>query len=158
MMLELKEEARQREAEKGFKICIVLAVVGVISAIAFYLLYSGQLGLDYKNGLEGFGKVIKNSALYIAGIVGVCTLSLIAGIKGLKSLCSFVLLLFGIVQIFPGLPMIPQHKGNMALVVLLYVISLAGTVVTFFMLSGSEPVGKFFTRNDNLNRRERDDY
>ncbi|WP_303805932.1 ABC transporter permease [Ruminococcus flavefaciens] len=158
MMLELKEEARQREAEKGFKICIVLAVVGVISAIAFYLLYSGQLGLGYKNGLEGFGKVIKNSALYIAGIVGVCTLSLIAGIKGLKSLCSFVLLLFGIVQIFPGLPMIPQHKGNMALVVLLYVIALAGTVVTFFMLSGSEPVGKFFTRNDNLNRRERDDY
>ena len=158
MMLELKEEARQREAEKGFKICIVLAVVGVISAIAFYLLYSGQLGLGYKNGLEGFGKVIKNSALYIAGIVGVCTLSLIAGIKGLKSLCSFVLLLFGIVQIFPGLPMIPQHKGNMALVVLLYVIALAGTVVTFFMLSGSETVGKFFTRNDNLNRRERDDY
>ncbi|SFW40921.1 ABC transporter permease [Ruminococcus flavefaciens] len=158
MMLELKEEARQKEAEKGFKICIVLAVVGVISAIAFYLLYSGQLGLGYKNGLEGFGKVIKNSALYIAGIVGVCTLSLIAGIKGLKSLCSFVLLLFGIVQIFPGLPMIPQHKGNMALVVLLYVIALAGTVVTFFMLSGSEPVGKFFTRNDNLNRRERDDY
>lgn len=158
MMLELKEEARQREAEKGFKICIVLAVVGVISAIAFYLLYSGQLGLGYKNGLEGFGKVIKNSALYIAGIVGVCTLSLIAGIKGLKSLCSFVLLLFGIVQIFPGLPMIPQHNGNMALVVLLYVIALAGTVVTFFMLSGSEPVGKFFTRNDNLNRRERDDY
>lgn len=158
MMLELKEEARQREAEKGFKICIVLAVVGVISAIAFYLLYSGQLGLGYKNGLEGFGKVIKNSALYIAGIVGVCALSLIAGIKGLKSLCSFVLLLFGIVQIFPGLPMIPQHKGNMALVVLLYVIALAGTVVTFFMLSGSEPVGKFFTRNDNLNRRERDDY
>ena len=158
MMLELKEEARQREAEKGFKICIVLAVVGVISAIAFYLLYSGQLGLGYKNGLEGFGKLIKNSALYIAGIVGVCALSLIAGIKGLKSLCSFVLLLFGIVQIFPGLPMIPQHKGNMALVVLLYVIALAGTVVTFFMLSGSEPVGKFFTRNDNLNRRERDDY
>ena len=158
MMLELKEEARQREAEKGFKICIVLAVVGVISAIAFYLLYSGQLGLGYKNGLEGFGKVIKNSALYIAGIVGICTLSLIAGIKGLKSLCSVVLLLFGIVQIFPGLPMIPQHKGSMGLVVALYAVALAGTVVTFFMLSGSEPVGKFFTRNDNLNRRERDDY
>jgi len=158
MMLELKEEARRRDAEKGFKICIVLAVVGVISAIAFYLLYSGQLGLGYKNGLEGFGKVIKNSALYIAGIVGICTLSLIAGIKGLKSLCSVVLLLFGIVQIFPGLPMIPQHKGSMGLVVALYAVALAGTVVTFFMLSGSEAVGKFFTRNDNLNRRERDDY
>ena len=76
----------------------------------------------------------------------------------MKSLCSVVLLLFGIVQIFPGLPMIPQHKGSMGLVVALYAVALAGTVVTFFMLSGSEAVGKFFTRNDNLNRRERDDY
>ena len=54
--------------------------------------------------------------------------------------------------------MIPQHKGSMGLVVALYAVALAGTVVTFFMLSGSEAVGKFFTRNDNLNRRERDDY
>lgn len=156
MMLQLKDEARQREAEKGFKICIVLAVVGLISAIAFYLLYSGQLGLSYKNGLEGFGKVIKNSSLYIAGITAVCSLSLIAGIKGLKSITSLVLLLFGIIQIFPGLPMIPQHNGKMWLVVLLYAVALAGTVVTFFMLSGSEPVGYYFNRNNQPRERERD--
>ncbi len=156
MMLQLKDEARQREAEKGFKICIVLAVVGLISAIAFYLLYSGQLGLSYKNGLEGFGKVIKNSSLYIAGITAVCSLSLIAGIKGLKSITSLVMLLFGIIQIFPGLPMIPQHNGKMWLVVLLYAVALAGTVVTFFMLSGSEPVGHYFNRNNQPRERERD--
>ena len=159
MMLELKEEARQREAEKGFKMCIVLAVVGVITAVVFVLLYSGQFfGLEYKNGMEGINKTLQSSALYIAGLVGICSLSLIAGIKGLKSLCSIVLLLFGIVQIFPGLAMIPQHKGSMVLVVILYALSLAGTVFTFFMLSGSEAVGQYFSRNDNRNRRERDDY
>lgn len=157
MMLELKEEARQREAAKGFKITIVLAIVGFISAVVFFLLYTGEFfGLGYKNGVEGFSKIISDSALYIAGIVGVCSLVLITGIKGCKSLCSFVFLLFGIIQIFPGLPMIPQHKGSMALTVLLYAISMGGTVVTFFMLSGSEAVGKYFTRNDNLNRHERD--
>ena len=159
MMLQLKEEARQREAEKGFKLCIVLAVVGVITAVVFLLLYSGEFfGLGYKNGLDGINKTLQNSSLYIAGIVGICTLSLIAGIKGLKSLCSVVLLLFGIVQIFPGLPMIPQHKGSMVLVLVLYALSLAGTVFTFLMLSGREAVGLYFTRNDTPRNRHEDEY
>lgn len=147
MMLQLKEEARQREAAKGFKITIFLSIIGVISAVAFFLLYSGQLGLGYKNGLEGFNKIIEGSSLYIAAAVGVFSLSLLTGIKGLKSFTSFILLLFGIIQFFPGLPMLPQHEGNTALKVALYVVSLAGTVVVFFMLSGSESVGQFFSKN-----------
>ena len=149
MMLQLKEEARQREAAKGFKITIVLAIVGVISAVAFFLLYSGQLGLGYKNGLEGFGKIIESSALYIAVIVAVLSLALLSGINGLKSLTSFVLLLFGIIQIFPGIPMLPQHEGSGGLKVALYLVSLAGTITMFFMLAGSEAVGQFFNKNNS---------
>ncbi len=148
MMLELKEEARQREAAKGFKITIVLAIIGAVTAVAFFLLYSGQLGLSYKNGLEGFGKIIENSALYIAAIVGVLSLSLLSGINGLKSLTSFVYLLFGVIQIFPGLAMLPQHEGSTALKAVLYVVSIAGTVVVLFMLAGSEAVGQFFSKNN----------
>lgn len=146
MMLELKEQLRQQEAEKGFKITIILAVVGVIAAVVFYLLYSGQLGLGYKNGLEGFSKVIENSALYIAAVAGVCALALVTGISAFKSLASFVYLLFGIIQIFPGLVMIPQHEGSLALVGILYAVSLACTVVVFFMLAGSEAVGQYFKK------------
>ena len=149
MMLQLKEEARQREAAKGFKVTIVLSIIGVIAAVAFFLLYSGQLGLGYKNGLEGFNKIIEGSSLYIAAAVGVLSLTLIAGIKGLKSLTSFVFFIFGIIQLFPGLPMLPQHEGNTALKVALYIVSLAGTVTVFFMLSGSESVGQFFSKNHN---------
>lgn len=149
MMLELKEEARQREAAKGFKITIVLSVIGVITAVAFFLLYSGQLGLGYKNGLEGFNKVIESSSLYIAAIVGVLSLALISGIKSIKSLTSFVYLLFGVIQFFPGLAMLPQHEGSTALKAVLYAVSLAGTIAVFFMLAGSEAVGQFFNKNGN---------
>lgn len=146
MMLELKEQLRQQEAEKGFKITIVLAVVGIIAAVAFFLLYSGQLGLDYKNGLEGFSKVIENSAMYIALAAAVCGLTLVSGIGIFKSIASIVYLLFGIIQVFPGIVMIPQHEGSLALAGILYAISLGCTVAVFFMLAGSEAVGQYFKK------------
>ena len=43
--------------------------------------------------------------------------------------------------------MINQHKGNTGLAVALYAVSLALTIVVFFMLSGSEAVGLFFKKN-----------
>ena len=153
MMLALREEARQASAAKGFKITIVIALLGVAAAVMFFLLYSGQLGFDYKNGLEGFNSVIQSSALYIAVAVALCSLLLMSGIGGCKSLAAFVFLLFGIIQLFPGIPMIPQHKGNLGLVALLYGATLACTVVCFFLLCGSEHVGNFFNRNKDINSR-----
>jgi hypothetical protein rflaF_02004 len=149
MMLQLKEERQAEMAAKGFKISIVIAVIGVISAVLFYLLYSGQLGLTYKDGLSGIAKIIENSSMYIAIAAGICSLTLMTGIGLFKSLSSLVFLLFGIIQIFPGIIMIPQHNGNMALVAVLYGAALVGTVVVFFMLSASEAVGLFFKREKN---------
>lgn len=147
MMLQLKEERRAELAQKGFKITIVLALIGVIAAVVFYLLYSGQLGLGYKSDFSGVGKVVGDSAMYIAVVVGLCSFLLFTGIGGCKSLASFVFLLFGIIQIFPGLVMIPQHKGSLALVGILYAISLICTIVVFFMLSASEAVGLYFNKD-----------
>ena len=147
MMLALKEEARQREAQKGFKITIVIAILGVIAAVVFFLLYSGQLGLEYKDGLSGISKTIENSAVYIAGAAGLLSLLLMTGIGGIKSLTSFVFLLFGVIQLFPGLFMINQHKGSSGLAILLYAVSLILTVVVFFILCGSEAVGQYFHKD-----------
>lgn len=149
MMLQLKEERQAEMAAKGFKISILLAIIGIISAVLFYLLYSGQLGLTYKDGLSGIGKAIENSAMYIAVAAGICSVTLITGISGFKSLSSIVFLLFGVIQIFPGIVMIPQHNGSMALAAILYGASLIGTIVVFFMLSASEAVGLFFKKNKN---------
>ena len=146
MMLELKEQARQQQAEKGFKITAVLAVLGIVAAILFYILYSGAGVFAYKGELGGIKETVQQSAVYIAALVGILSVSLIAGIGGLKTLTSIVMLLFGIVQIVPGIMMISQHEGAMPLVILFYVIPLAISWTIFFLLAGSESVGLFFSR------------
>ena len=126
---------------------IIAAILGVIAAVLFFLLYSGQLGLEYKDGLSGISKAIENSALYIAGAAGLLSLLLLTGIGGIKSLTSFVFLVFGVIQVFPGLFMINQHKGSSLLAIALYAVSLILTIVVFFLLCGSEAVGQYFNKN-----------
>ncbi len=147
MMLELKEQQRQEKAKKGFKIVIVIGILGVIAAAAFLLLYSGSLGLSYKEGMSGMSNAIKESAVYIAMAMGVSALLLLTGVGFFKSLTSLIFILSGIVQIFPGIVMIPQHEGSKPLAIILYAVSLICTVAAFFMLNSSEEVGLFFKKN-----------
>ena len=146
MMLELKEQARQQQAEKGFRIVLVLAVLGIIAAAMFYVFYSGAASFPYKGELGGIKAVVESSSIYIAAIVGVLSLALIAGISGLKSLTSVVMLLFGIIQIVPGIMMIPQHDGNSVLKIVFYAVPLILSWVIFFLLASSEEVGQFYSR------------
>lgn len=146
MMLELKEQRNAELAEKGFVITIVIAVIGVIGAVAFYLLYGGQLGLDYKDSLSGAGNIIKNSAMYIAIASAVGSLTLITGMGGFKSLATLIFVVCGIIQVFPGLAMIPQHNGSLALAGILYAVSIGCTIAVIVMLSASEAVGLYFKR------------
>lgn len=148
MMLELKEERRREEAAKGFKVVLVLSAVGLIASVCFYLLYSGALGLDYKDGVSGLANVVKESAMYITIAMGVSAVGLVSGLGFFKSISSLVYLLSGVVQVFPGLVMIPQHEGSMGKIVLLYALALAGTVFVFFGLAGNESVGLFFKRKE----------
>ena len=147
MMMQLKEERKAEMAQKGFKITIVLAIVGVVAAVAFYLLYAGKLGLDYKDGMSGIANTVSESALYIAGAAGLSSLLLLTGIGFFKSLASFVFLITGVIQIFPGLPMFPQHNGNMGLGAVLYAVAIICTIAVFVTLSASECVGLYFSRN-----------
>lgn len=144
MMLELKEQRNAQLAEKGFLITIVIAIIGVVGAIAFYLLYGGKLGLDYKDSLGGIGGIIKNSAMYISLASAVGALTLITGMGGFKSLASFIYVVCGIIQVFPGLAMIPQHNGSLALAGILYAVSIGCTIAVIVMLSASEAVGLYF--------------
>lgn len=147
MMLELKEERRREAAAKGFKITIILAVVGVIGAVAFYLLYSGSLGLGYKiDELKGIANIIKDASMYIALAMAVSGLCLISGIGMFKSLASLIYFLSGVIQLFPGLFMIPQHEGSMALIILLYAISILCTIGVFVSLSALESVALYFKK------------
>lgn len=157
MMIELKEQLRQEEAKKGFKVVIILGIIGVIGAIAFFLLYSGSslLGIEYKEeALSGISNIIKEASIYIAVAMGVTGLVMISGVGFLKTLASLVYLLAGIIQVFPGLLMISLHEGSLGLIVTLFVISIACTIAVFGGLSGLESVGQYFNRNKRIPERE----
>lgn len=146
MMLALKAEREEEKAKKGFKFIIILEFIAIITAVVFFLLYSGQLGLSYKDGMSGFSSLIENSALYIAVIALICPLAMLTGMNGFKSLTSFVYLLLGIIQIIPGIGMLPQHEGSMLLAGLLYAVSLIGTIAVFVTISASECIDLYFKK------------
>lgn len=147
MMLKLKEERMEELANKGFRFTLVLGILGIISAACFYLLYTGKLGLPYKDSLSGISSTVESSALYIAGAAGLCALLLVTGIPAVKSLCSIVFLLFSLMQLFPGAAMIPQHEGSIVKAGALYAGALICSVAVFISLSASEAVNQYFKRN-----------
>ena len=149
MMLALKEERRQEEAAKGFKVVIGIAVMGIIAAAAFYLLYSGVV-VGYKDSMSGMANVLTNSSLYIALAMAVSGITLISGIGIFKSIGSLIYLVAGIAQIFPGIVMIPQHEGNLGIVGVLYAVALICTVGVIVGLSAIESVGIYFNRNKKM--------
>lgn len=150
LMLALKEERRMEMAAKGFKILLVVLVIAIVGAAAFFMLYAGLLGLEYKNGVEGIAGVIKNSSLYIAIAMVLTAGLMLTGSGGLKSLASLVFVLSALIQLFPGLAMIPQHEGSMALVLILYAVSFISTVAVVVITSASECVGQYFSKSKQL--------
>ncbi len=148
MMLALKAEREAEAASKGFRLLIVLAFVGLVGAALFYMFYSASFfGMSYTEEGSKFAKIMNEYSLYFAIGLGICGVLPVSGIRGLKSLASFVYLILGVVQVFPGFLMISQMQGSMAVRVLLYLGALACTVAVFVTLSASENIGFFFKKD-----------
>lgn len=147
MMNQLREEREIRDAKKGFKLTIIVAVAGCVAAILFVLFASGNfLGLSYKPDIGKAPEIVSQYSLYIGAVAAVCSLLLITGLKPLKSLATFVFLVFTIILIFPGIIMLTQKDGNMPLNAILYGLSVIGSGYTFFSLTTNNKIHLFFTK------------
>ncbi|MBE6862022.1 MAG: MFS transporter [Ruminococcus sp.] len=148
MMLALKAEREAEAASKGFRLLVVLAFIGLVGAGLFYMFYSASFfGMSYTEEGSKFAQIMNEYSLYFAIGLGICGVLPVSGIGGLKSLTSFVYLILGVIQVFPGFLMISQMQGNMAVRVLLYLGALACTVIVFVTLSASENIGFFFKKD-----------
>lgn len=148
MMLALKAEREAEAASKGFRMLIILAVVGLIGAALFYMFYSGAFfGMSYTEKGSKFAQIMNEYSLYFAIALGVSGVLPVSGIGGFKSLASFIYLILGILQIFPGFLMISQMQGSMAVRMILYAGALACTIIVFVTLSASENIGFFFKKD-----------
>lgn len=150
MMLQLKEERMAEVAAKGFKFTIIVSLLGILAAVCFFLLYSGEyFGLEYKDGMSGISSKVESLSLYLAAAAGICSLALMSGIGGFKSLASFVFLVFSFIQLIPGAPMLLQHEGSKPKAIILYVVALVASIAVLVTLSASEAIGQYFKRNKN---------
>lgn len=147
MMLELKAEREAEAAKKGFKITLLLAFLGVAAGTLFFLLYSCNFfGLSYSDSGNKFYDIMTQYSLYIGAAAGVCSLALITGVNGLKSLCSFVYLIFSVVQIIGLFAIMPQINGSAAAKWGMCIGALVCSAAVFVTLSASEAVGLFFKK------------
>lgn len=147
MMKELREQRERADAKAGFKLTIIIAVIGCLSAVLFSLFAGGEfMNLAYKPETGKLTDIVAQYSLYISIAVGVCSLLLITGIKAFKSLATTVFLLFTIILIFPGILMLTQKDGNMGINAVLYGLSVIGSGYTFFSLTSSNKINLFFTK------------
>lgn len=147
MMMALREEREREDAKKGFKLTIILAVIGCISAVLFSLFAGGEfMGLAYKPETGKLTDIIAQYSLYISIAVGICSFLLITGIKAFKSIATTVFLLFTIILIFPGILMLTQKDGNMSVNAILYGLSVIGSGYTFFSLTSNNKINLFFSK------------
>lgn len=147
MMLELKAEREAEAAKKGFKIVILLAFVGIIGAVLFYMLYSAKFfGLEYGDiSANKVTSIISKSSIYVAGIAGASALLMITGLGAMKSLCSFIYLVFSVVQVMSVVSVLPQIEGS-GIKWALFAGALICSIAVFVTLSTSDSVGKFYKK------------
>jgi len=147
MMQQLREQRERADAKKGFKLTIIIAVIGCISSVLFSLFAGGDfMNLSYKPETAKITSIVSQYSLYISIAVCVCSFLLITGIKAFKSLATTVFLLFTIMLIFPGILMLTQKDGNMPLNAVIYGLSVIGSGYTFFSLTSNDKISLFFSK------------
>lgn len=147
MMKELREQRERADAEKGFKLTIITAIIGCISAVLFSLFAGGKfMNLAYKAETGKLTDVVSQYSLYISIAVGICSFLLITGIKAFKSIATTIFMLFTIILIFPGIIMLTQKDGSMGINAVLYALSIIGSGYTFFSLTSNNKISLFFSK------------
>lgn len=147
MMKELREQRERADAEKGFKLTIIIAIIGCISAVLFSLFAGGKfMNLAYKAETGKLTDIVSQYSLYISIAVGICSFLLITGIKAFKSIATTIFMLFTIILIFPGIIMLTQKDGNMGINAVLYALSIIGSGYTFLSLTSNNKISLFFSK------------
>ncbi|MBQ8905184.1 MAG: hypothetical protein IJY85_02315 [Ruminococcus sp.] len=144
MMNELRMEREAEMAKKGFKIVLVMMVLGIIAAVSLYL-FSLQ---DFKPDMQNkFFQTLTDVTIYISAALGLASVLMIFRVEGLKSLASGLFALNGVGMGIVGFMELSQ-KASMPLSVAFWIVSVALSLVITFVLSTSEPINMYYKRRE----------
>ncbi len=142
IMNELREEREKEAAKKGLKQLIVLAILGVICAVAFSVFISGAFGLGYKDVLEeqGFMNIVKQYAPYLGIALGLCSAVIFAPLPFIRGLAKLLNGVTFVLTLFPGIPLLIQKDGNMPVNAALFAVAAALSGFGFISLVTSDKI------------------
>ena len=144
MMNELRMEREAEMAKKGFKIVLVMMLLGIVAAVALYL-FSAQ---NFKPDMENkFFQTLTDATIYISAALGIVSVLMLFRVEGLKSLATGLFALNGVGMGIVGFMELSQ-KENMPISAAFWLVSIALSLVITFMLSTSEPVSMYYKRRE----------
>lgn len=146
MMAQMREEREREQAKKGFKMLIILTVIGIIGAVAFSLYFSDMFGLGNKLLEEDEGGLtvkIKSIAGYVGAVMGLGSLMLAAPIPQLKGVCKFLDIVCVLLMLFPGAPLLMQTEGNGSINGILYAVAILSCGFSAATLITNDDIAKY---------------
>lgn len=144
MMNELRMEREAEQAKTGFKIVLVMMVIGILAAVSLYIFSLQAFKPDMQNK---FFQTLTDATIYISAALGLVSVLMIFRSEGLKSLASGLFALNGVGMGIVGFMELSQ-KENMVLSVVFWAISVVLSLVITFVLSTSEPVTMYYKRRE----------
>ncbi len=150
-MNELREEREKEAAKKGFRLLILMAILGVIGGASLAIFFSGAFGLGYKDVIEeqGFMNIVKQYAPYLGLAVGVGSLALIAPIGAIRGIVRFLDGLSFVLMLFPGIPLLIQKDGNGLLNGVFFAAALLLMGFSTVMLTTNDKINMYYKHGNS---------
>ncbi len=147
MIAELRRQQESDMAKRGFRIVIVLMILGIVSAVTMFLFTTRPYKDADVSGLMG---KIDSAMTYLSFFLGIASILMLARLEPIRKLVSFLFGCASLLMLIGGFILLPQKaSGGMALTVIFYAVTLILNFVVCFQLSSNESVGMFFKRREN---------
>lgn len=132
-------------AQKGAKLVVLLAVLGVISSVCL----SVFMKMDFQEGTKELFEKISDIIIYYSIALGAVSILILPRVQFLKKLGSFVFGLNTLLMLFPGSTMITS-KVNTGVSIIFYAVSLLLSGYICFSLSSNENIDKYYKKREDI--------
>ena len=132
-------------AQKGAKLVVLLAVLGVISSVCL----SVFMKMDFQEGTKELFEKISDIIIYYSIVLGAVSILILPRVQFLKKLGSFVFGLNTLLMLFPGSTMITS-KVNTGVSIIFYAVSLLLSGYICFSLSSNENIDKYYKKREDI--------
>ncbi|MBR5371781.1 MAG: ECF transporter S component [Oscillospiraceae bacterium] len=147
-MRRFREQQLADMAAAGFKVSIIVTVVGILSALCMVLFGMGH----YPDGEEMGGFFALADKFYIIGgiVLALLSITIVTRVQACRGFTSFMFIISSILLVVPGAIVLFNKKGadNFGFSCGCYVIAIIGCFAVTFLLSTNDKLSAYIGHKD----------